>query len=147
VVFLKVVFQKLVHSFQPTAFKRCRMSNEQETGYVNYTNDNGIAIIEFYHPQSNSLPAALLKQLAATIESAGKHATANVIVLRSTGDKAFCAGASFDELMAIGNEAEGLAFFQRFRHVDQCHARLSKIYYRAHTRQMRRWWGRHCRSM
>lgn len=90
------------------------MSDQSSNGYVTLTNNNGIATIEFFHPQSNSLPAVLLKELAATIEDAGNNVSINVIVLRSAGDKAFCAGASFDELMAISNEVEGLTFFSGF---------------------------------
>ena len=75
---------------------------------------NGIAEVTFFHPQSNSLPGEILMQLAAAIEAAGKNPDAKVILLRSEGEKAFCAGASFDELVAIKNLDEGKKFFSGF---------------------------------
>jgi methylglutaconyl-CoA hydratase len=85
--------------------------------YVTATLLNGINTIEFFHPQSNSLPASVLQQLATTITIAGNDAGTKVIILKSAGDRTFCAGASFDELMAVQNEAEGLAFFSGFANV------------------------------
>lgn len=85
--------------------------------YVHSTVKHGINTIEFYHPQSNSLPGSLLTQLAKTIRLAGDDAETKVIILRSAGEKAFCAGASFDELVSIKNEKEGLEFFSGFAHV------------------------------
>jgi len=64
-------------------------------------NAAGIATITFFHPQSNSMPGSQLAALAAEIEKAGNNPEAKVIVLRSEGEKAFCAGASFDELISI----------------------------------------------
>lgn len=84
---------------------------------VTHTTENGISTIEFFHPQSNSLPSAILQKLAATITEAAQNKDTTVIILKSGGDRTFCAGASFDELMAIKNEAEGLAFFSGFAHV------------------------------
>ena len=83
-------------------------------GNVNTVFNNGIAEITFFHPQSNSLPGELLMKLAAEIESAGKKTEANVILLKSEGDKTFCAGASFDELAAIENLEQGKKFFSGF---------------------------------
>ena len=78
---------------------------------------NGIATITFYHPQSNSMPGSQLNMLATEIEKLGKNPTAKVIVLKSEGDKAFCAGASFDELIAIKDYESGLKFFSGFASV------------------------------
>lgn len=86
-------------------------------GYVKRDIDNGIATIEFFHPASNSLPGAILNDLAETITETGNDAAAKVIILRSAGDRAFCAGASFDELVAISNEEEGKKFFSGFANV------------------------------
>jgi methylglutaconyl-CoA hydratase len=83
-------------------------------GYVRTIHERGIATIEFFHPSSNALPAAILADLAHTINTVGTDARAKVIVLRSAGDKAFCAGASFDELTAIDSEAAGKKFFSGF---------------------------------
>lgn len=86
-------------------------------GYVNTHIADGIATISFFHPASNSLPGHLLAALATAIEEAGRAAGARVVVLRSDGDRAFCAGASFDELVAIQNAEEGFAFFSGFARV------------------------------
>lgn len=85
--------------------------------FVRSETTSGVCTIAFYHPQSNALPHAILSQLAAAIENAGKDHSSDVIVLKSAGDRAFCAGASFDELLAISSEAEGLAFFSGFADV------------------------------
>ena len=74
----------------------------------------GIATVEFFHPASNSLPGDILRELAGAITTAGEREDVKVIVMKSGGDRAFCAGASFDELVAISNEEEGLAFFSGF---------------------------------
>ena len=83
-------------------------------GYVTHKSENGIATIEFFHPSSNSLPSTILELLANTIKEVGSNEHVKVIVLRSGGEKAFCAGASFDELMSINNEEEGKKFFKRW---------------------------------
>jgi len=85
--------------------------------YVKSHIEHGINTIEFFHPQSNSLPGKILEELAREIHFAGTHDDTKVIILKSGGDKTFCSGASFDELMAIKNEAEGLKFFSGFAHV------------------------------
>ncbi len=77
----------------------------------------GITTIEFFHPQSNSLPSKILNELAKEIHIAGCDDSCKIIILKSAGDKAFCAGASFDELSEIKNETEGLHFFSGFAHV------------------------------
>ena len=86
-------------------------------GYVRSETHKGITTIEFFHPQSNSLPAKILHDLSVAIKHAGEDPDTIVIILRSAGEKAFCAGASFDELTAIKNEKEGLEFFSGFAHV------------------------------
>lgn len=85
--------------------------------FVHSTVKHGINTIEFFHPQSNSLPAHILAELAKTIRRAGDDGETKLIILRSPGEKAFCAGASFDELVSIKNEQEGLKFFSGFAHV------------------------------
>ncbi|MFD2871028.1 enoyl-CoA hydratase/isomerase family protein [Mucilaginibacter ximonensis] len=83
---------------------------------LQYT-DNGIATINFYHPAQNSLPSALLSLLADKIDEAGKNAQTRVIVLKSDGDRTYCAGASFDELMQIKDKETGKKFFSGFANV------------------------------
>jgi methylglutaconyl-CoA hydratase len=85
--------------------------------YVKSETHQGITTVEFFHPQSNSLPGKILNELAAAITHAGEDPNTSVIILRSAGDRAFCAGASFTELAAIKNEEEGLKFFSGFAHV------------------------------
>lgn len=84
------------------------------SGSVDVKVTNGIATITFFHPQSNSLPGEILRKLAGEIETAGKDAAVKVIVLKSEGEKAFCAGASFDELVSIKDLEQGKIFFSGF---------------------------------
>ncbi len=77
----------------------------------------GVATVTFGHPKGNSLPGHLLRELADTIDHVAKDQDARVVVLRSLEPGPFCAGASFDELMAISNEDEGLEFFSGFARV------------------------------
>ena len=85
--------------------------------YVKSHIEHGINTIEFFHPQSNSLPAKILEDLAKEIHYAGTHDDTKVIILKSAGEKTFCSGASFDELAAIKSETEGLHFFSGFANV------------------------------
>lgn len=85
--------------------------------YVKSHIEHGINSIEFYHPQSNSLPGKILEELAREIHFAGTHEETRVIILKSGGEKTFCSGASFDELVSIETEAEGLKFFSGFANV------------------------------
>lgn len=93
------------------------MPEVSKEAYVRTEFHNGVTTIEFFHPQSNSLPGRILESLAQAIHGAGNDPDAKVVVLRSAGEKAFCAGASFDELVAISNKDEGLQFFSGFAHV------------------------------
>ena len=93
------------------------MISEIKEGHVKVETHQGITTIEFFHPQSNSLPGKLLEQLTHAVHSAGNEKETKVIILRSAGEKAFCAGASFDELLAIGTPEEGLQFFSGFAHL------------------------------
>lgn len=93
------------------------MSKDFQNGYVTSETHNGVTTIEFFHPQSNSLPRHLLEGLANEIHTAGTDKDTRVIVLRSAGEKAFCAGASFDELTQIADEKKGFAFFSGFANV------------------------------
>src|SRR5258707_11361078 len=96
-------------------------------GYVKSHIEHGINTIEFFHPQSNSLPGKILEELAHEIHFAGTHDDTKVIILKSAGEKTFCSGASFDELAAIKNEAEGLKFFSGFANVINAMRRCPKF--------------------
>jgi len=89
--------------------------------------EQGIAEIEFYHPAHNSLPGNILDQLANTITKAGADDEVEVIILKSGGNRTFCAGASFNELIAINNETEGKAFFMGFAKVINACRQCEKI--------------------
>ena len=93
------------------------MLQDFDNGYVTSETHKGISTIEFFHPQSNSLPRSLLTDLANEIHALGRDEDTRVIILRSRGEKAFCAGASFDELTRIQNEKQGFEFFSGFANV------------------------------
>ncbi|MFN0080952.1 MAG: enoyl-CoA hydratase/isomerase family protein [Ferruginibacter sp.] len=88
-----------------------------ELGYVTSETHAGVTTIEFSHPQSNSMPTKQLEKLAHEIHFAGTHNETKVIILKTTGDRAFCSGASFDELLQITSTAEGEKFFNGFANV------------------------------
>tara|TARA_R110002020_G_scaffold145603_1_gene319112 strand:+ start:65554 stop:66306 length:753 start_codon:yes stop_codon:yes gene_type:complete len=85
--------------------------------YVKQHTKNGISTIEFFHPAHNSLPGDILAKLANTITEAGQDDNVLVIILKSGGDRTFCAGASFKELISIEDEKTGEAFFMGFANV------------------------------
>jgi len=85
--------------------------------YVKEHIENGISTIEFFHPAHNSLPGDILAKLANTITAAGKNDAVKVIILKSGGDRTFCAGASFKELININDAETGRVFFSGFANV------------------------------
>jgi methylglutaconyl-CoA hydratase len=85
--------------------------------YVKLNIKNEVGYIEFFHPSHNSLPSNLLSELARTISKAGEDVNIKVIVLKSGGDRTFCAGASFEELVDINDEETGRVFFSGFANV------------------------------
>ncbi|WP_179344118.1 enoyl-CoA hydratase/isomerase family protein [Winogradskyella ursingii] len=85
--------------------------------YVKQTIENEVAYIEFFHPAHNSLPGDVLAELAQTITDTGTNDDIKVIVLKSGGDRTFCAGASFKELININDAATGKVFFSGFANV------------------------------
>ena len=90
-------------------------------------NTAGVATISFHHPAQNSLPAALLAKLTEQIEKAGADKSIRVIVLKSEGDRTFCAGASFDELLQIKDKEAGAIFFSGFARVINACRKSPKI--------------------
>ena len=88
-----------------------------ELPYVKVEVENEVGYIEFFHPAHNSLPGGLLAKLAKTITEAGENDDIKVVVLKSGGDRTFCAGASFNELININDEATGKVFFSGFANV------------------------------
>lgn len=103
------------------------MALHNSTGSISISIEATIATIEFGHPASNSFPSSLLHELTQTIETVGHHPEVVVVVLKSQGAAAFCAGASFEELQAITNEIEGKAFFSGFAHLINAMRKCPKI--------------------
>ena len=85
--------------------------------YVKQNIKNGIATIEFFHPAHNSLPGDILAKLVSNINEAGKSNEVKVIILKSGGERTFCAGASFEELISINDAETGKIFFSGFANV------------------------------
>jgi methylglutaconyl-CoA hydratase len=94
--------------------------------YVKSHTEHGITTIEFFHPQSNSLPRRILDHLAQEIHYAGTH-DSKVVILKSAGEGAFCAGASFNELIAVENEKQGIEFFSGFADVINAMRKCKKL--------------------
>jgi methylglutaconyl-CoA hydratase len=90
-------------------------------------NDKGITTIEFFHPLSNSLPGRVLAKLADTITALGDDDSTKVIILKSAGERAFCAGASFDELISIDDLDTGKVFFSGFANVINAARKCPKL--------------------
>ena len=107
----------------------------QALGHVQTQLQNGIATIEFFHPSHNSLPSNLLAQLTNAIHDAGKDPSVFVVILKSGGERTFCAGASFDELSSITDFETGKRFFSGFANVINAMRECPKfIVVRAHGR-------------
>jgi methylglutaconyl-CoA hydratase len=104
------------------------MTNTLTAGTVTVSTDaHGITTITFFHPSHNSLPSRVLTDLAAAITRFSQDEQTKVVVLRSGGDKTFCAGASFDELQTIATQEQGLEFFSGFAKVINACRTSSKI--------------------
>lgn len=89
----------------------------QTTGTINTTLTGKIATITFYHPASNSFPSEQLQALTNAINELNSNKEITLIILASEGEKAFCAGASFDELLQINDLENGTKFFSGFANV------------------------------
>ena len=89
--------------------------------------DHYIATITFSHPKSNSFPSELLQKLVDTFNRLSTDDNVKVIILQSEGDKAFCAGASFDELLTVTTLEEGKIFFSGFATLINSMRKCSKL--------------------
>lgn len=103
------------------------MTTTRANGSLYTRIDNKIATVEFGHPAGNSFPAELLERLAGELNSLSHNPDVTIIVLKSEGNKAFCAGASFDELLAVSNLEEGTVFFSGFANVINAMRSCSKL--------------------
>ncbi|WKW46953.1 enoyl-CoA hydratase/isomerase family protein [Myroides sp. JBRI-B21084] len=99
----------------------------ESTSYVTTTINEHIACVEFYHPASNSFPSTQLADLTNAITVLNTNKEVHLIVLKSAGEKAFCAGASFDELLSITNLEQGKQFFSGFANVINAMRTSNKI--------------------
>lgn len=93
------------------------MTTERQQGSLYVSIQNKIATIEFGHPASNSFPSELLARLTNELNYIAKNDAVHVVILKSEGERAFCAGASFNELVAISNLDDGEKFFSGFANV------------------------------
>lgn len=96
-------------------------------GIIKTTINNNIATVSFYHPASNSFPSLLLQNLTQELNVLSNNNAVNLIILKSEGNGAFCAGASFDELLEVSNLEEGKSFFSGFANVINAMRNCSKI--------------------
>ncbi|SEC43661.1 methylglutaconyl-CoA hydratase [Tenacibaculum sp. MAR_2009_124] len=103
------------------------MTTTRPNGSLYTKIENKIAIIEFGHPASNSFPSELLERLANEFDSLSTNKEVAIIVLKSEGNRAFCAGASFDELVSITNLEDGKKFFSGFANVINAMRKCSKL--------------------
>lgn len=103
------------------------MGTSRQNGSLFTSIQNNIATIEFGHPASNSFPSELLARLTEELHQLSKNKDVSLIVLKSEGDRTFCAGASFNELVAITNLEEGIAFFSGFANVINAMRTCGKI--------------------
>ncbi len=103
------------------------MDELRQEGEVNVVREGKIGTITFTHPAHNAMPGNQLKNLADAIDQAGRDPDIAVIVLKSGGDRTFCAGASFDELASIEDLTTGKQFFMGFANVILACRRCPKI--------------------
>ena len=103
------------------------MSTTRPKGSL-YTNIvQGIATVEFGHPAGNSFVADMLDRLTLAIDQLSENPGVSVIILRSEGDRAFCGGASFEELTQVSTLSEGKIFFNRFALLINAMRRCNKV--------------------
>lgn len=97
--------------------KTSQMGTNRPNGSLYTKIENKIATIEFGHPASNSFVAELLERLTEELVKVSSNESVSLVLLKSEGDRTFCAGASFDELLAISSPDEGTTFFSGFANV------------------------------
>lgn len=103
------------------------MGTNRENGSLYSDIQGGIATIEFGHPQANSFPLELLYRLEKEINTLSENDQVKIIILKSEGEKSFCGGASFDELLQIDSLEKGKKFFSGFASVLNAMRKCSKL--------------------
>ncbi len=88
--------------------------DKTQQGSVNLELHNGIGVLTFFHPTHNALPSHLLSKMIAFIQDAGEREAVKAILIKSEGNRTFCAGASLDELLQLENEMQATQFFMGF---------------------------------
>lgn len=86
-----------------------------------------IGTVTFSHPKGNALPRESLTRLTQAIKELDQDKKARVILLQSTGEKTFCGGAYFKDLMDVNNKEEGKHFFMGFANVLNAMRTSSKL--------------------
>jgi enoyl-CoA hydratase len=87
---------KKEYTFQP-------LTEEQNMAdkLVNYSTQEGLAIIELTDPPANTYTYEMMKQLDAAILDARMDDSVHVIILKGGGEKFFCAGANIRMLQEV----------------------------------------------
>lgn len=89
--------------------------------------ENGVGVISFHHPKSNSLPSKVLKEFADSVYAMGSDSNVRVVVIKSEGEGAFCSGASFDELLSLTAFDPAKEFFMGFARVINAIRKIDKF--------------------
>src|ERR1044071_1695673 len=71
-----------------------------ENRLVNYSVENGIAVVELNDPPANTYTYEMMRDLDDAILEARLDEEVHVIVIRGAGDKFFCAGANIKMLLS-----------------------------------------------
>nr|WP_294935086.1 enoyl-CoA hydratase/isomerase family protein [uncultured Flavobacterium sp.] len=103
------------------------MASDKQNGTLQTSIQNNIATLTFGHPASNSFPSTQLQRLTDEINLLSNNPEVTVILLKSEGEGAFCAGASFDELLAVSDLEQGAKFFSGFANVINAMRKCSKL--------------------
>ena len=117
----------IIITFAPLIIHKRPILTMSLSPYVTTTVADSVATIEFYHPSHNSLPSHILASIVTEIESNDRNSDVEVVVLKSGGDRTFCAGASFDEMLAINDKESGQSFFMGFANVINACRKCSKL--------------------
>ncbi|NBA77471.1 enoyl-CoA hydratase/isomerase family protein [Emticicia sp. ODNR4P] len=103
------------------------MQNSSSTNLDISIASSGVATLTFSHPPTNAMPIVLLEDLANAIEKLAEDSKVQIIILQSGGERTFCSGADFNQLLAIDNLEDGKIFFSGFAKVINACRKSSKI--------------------
>ena len=79
-------------------------------GTITTTFHKAVATLCFWHPMGNSFTSNLLQNFVDALENLNQNEAVKVIILKSEGEKIFCSGASFDELLELKNREDATRF-------------------------------------